>query len=360
MLITSIVLFGEDWNNECTAPDVFHGDFDSTGWSDLKDGDNIDGSKIQCSSGFHKLGSEFRCSCGDDGEACKKVNACMYDLCSIPLVEDGSFQDDTWSDQQNGTVINGTIECNSGYTRSSNLNFICICGSNNASCEELKGACIAENPVGNDDGDNGSQDNDDRAILSDSDDSSSNIPAWLMAFLIIGDILACILLVLACYLCYDYKNKKQAEEYWNNWNAQRPESMQKSFAMSEAKPRPPSMGNIVMGDVPVAITVNDYHVKVTATAVPDDKDRKVIKNPQQAARDSARDSMSKLEDGKAAANAAVAADNAGKSDEAIRLYEMAIRKLTTGIEGLPSTDKTFTAAIKIDKYKVRVSQLRQS
>ena len=103
--------------------------------------------------------------------------------------------------------------CDSGYVRTGVTEFVCICENHGDQCTTIQNACEAGTTTAspNDDPDDSSDNNEDLELSS----KSSGIPDWALALIIVGDIIACVLLSLGIWACWDYHDKKKAEQYWN-------------------------------------------------------------------------------------------------------------------------------------------------
>jgi len=248
-------------------------------------------------------------------------------------VTNGEFVTDL-SNLHNGTILDGSeIVCDNGFVRTSISDFVCICTNHGDQCSTIQDACEAGTTTASpNSGGDSSNNNENLELNGDSD----GMPDWALALIIIGDIIACILLSLGLWACYDYNDKKNAEKYWNLYMEHR------------AK-------NDIISSPPVAIEVHDISIRNDAVS------NKVFKEStptgQVVKGSSRRDIL--VSEASMMEFQAKRMEERGNMNEAVRFYQSASQKLQDAVKGSHASDETFGLAVRASKFEDKAKQLRR-
>jgi len=162
----------------CTPPIVLYGTYHDSSWNDVADGiyppppppplslsrscesnslfriqlttpthnsgTTLNLLNVNCSEGFSKSNVSISCGCSANGQPCDSLTTvCYSNGCSPPSVNNGHYNILEWGDpKSNGQELNSSrIICDAGYRRTAELNFVCGCLEDGASCEAITNAC---------------------------------------------------------------------------------------------------------------------------------------------------------------------------------------------------------------------------
>lgn len=334
-------------------------------WADLSDGDSFSSTNwIACDSNYHlnENVTSFVCGCEKDGASCETIeDACVIDSCTLPGIANGSWASyySHDGDVHNGTLLNATnIVCDANHERTSQAVFVCICMGHGEACEFIDDACVYVPGVTTAPGSDDSG-NDDGPEDDDEDDTSSksvggenkDLPEWALILIIVGDVIACVLLGLGIWACYDYRTSKRAEKYWNAYHEHREKNM------TATPPVALEVGSVVVhkgnDDVDDAIlrkgmTGSSSPITTTRDAVP--VGQIVSPSPHHAL-------LSKSE--KLAAEAEER-ERRGDKKEAARLYKSASMTLNSVVKDMGvTTDESFGLAVRAGTYQDRAESLEK-
>ncbi len=230
------------------------------------------------------------------------------------------------------------IVCESGYVRTGVTDFVCICENHGDQCTTIQNACEAGTTTAspNDDPDDSSDNNEDLELNS----KSSGIPDWALALIIVGDIIACVLLSLGIWACWDYHDKKKAEQYWNLYMEHRAKNDVTS----------PSVA-IEVQDITIRNDAVSNKVLMDASSNRSAPIGKVVKPGSRRELLVSEASMMESE--------AKQMEERGNMNEAVRLYTSASEKLQEAVKGAHASDETFGLAVRASKYEDKAKQLRR-
>ena len=337
MAAVTIAMLSQTWEDKCTAPQILNGVMSSTS-EEFENGDFIDSSMITCDANHHlnTNSTNLVCVCQSDGEACEELqHVCVAHLCTTPNVTNGEFFTNL-SDLQNGTSLDASdIVCDSGYVRTSVTNFLCLCSNHGDQCATIQNACEVGTTTSspNSDPDDSSDSNEDLELSS----NSSGIPDWALALIIVGDIVACVLLSVGIWACWDYHDKRKAEQYWNLYMEHRSK-------------------NEITTSPPVAIEVQDITIRNDAVSnkVLMDVGTPIGKVVKPGSRRELLVSEASMMESQAKQM-----EERGDMNEAVRLYTSASEKLQEAVKGTHASDETFGLAVRASKYEDKAKQLRR-
>lgn len=328
---TTLYLSGEDWDvfdalviDQCMAPTVVNGNYHGTGeWSNS---DALSVNEIKCAVGYHRTAVEaFSCACKNDGEQCGVItNACVDNGCTVPSIADGWYDPSGWKDLQDGDPLDTSkIHCTDGWRRSSVGAFYCVCEEHESACSLSPSKACEEIELDGDspDNDNGSE--------PDKTSSGSGMPTVVVVILVVADLFAIVVLTFAIWLVFDYRDKKRSEKYFEAFRSNK-------VAAAAAVKSPASNA----AGVPIATAVG---AELVGAAVPGPK------SP-----------VAMLAAGKQAAVQARALESSGRVNDAIRLYKLAVSRLTTAIEGMPTTDESYAAVSIVEGCQRRLVALSKA